>query len=372
MLRLKRMLLILAAITAVLTLGACAYVQQAKFGKLPEGDRLELIKRSPYYVSTEFQNTVPTSMFTDDSSFVRVVASNLFADKERLRPSAPMPSVKTDLKGLDLREDSVVWLGHSSYFVQLGGKRILIDPVFSASAAPFPNVNKAFDGTVVYTAEDMPEIDYLLITHDHWDHLDYPSVTALEAKTRNVIAGLGVGAYFEHWAYPKEKIREADWLTALDVEPGLTIHVLPARHYSGRLLTRNRTLWTGYVLETANRRLFFSGDSGYGPHFAEIGRRFDGFDLVVLDTGQYDSRWANIHMTPEEAAQAAEDLNATTLLPGHVGKFALARHAWDEPFRRIADASAGKGYTLLTPMIGEPILLDRREHGFVDWWRALQ
>jgi L-ascorbate metabolism protein UlaG (beta-lactamase superfamily) len=362
----------LAAIGSVVSLGACAYVQHAKFGALPEGDRLALIERSPNYVGAEFRNTVPTPMFTEDSSFVRVLVGNLFASTERVRPSGPMPSVKTDFNALDKNQDTVIWLGHSSYFVQLGGKRILIDPVFSPSAAPLPNVNRAFEGSSVFTAEDMPEIDYLLITHDHWDHLDYPSVTALAQKTKMVIAGLGVGGYFEHWRYPKGKIREADWFSALQVEPDLTIHVLPARHYSGRLLTKNKTLWVGYALETSDRRVFFSGDSGAGPHIAEIAERFEGFDLAVLDSGQYDRRWAHIHMTPKEAAEAAQTLKAKALLPAHVGKFALARHSWNEPFRGLEAASAGKRYALLTPRIGEPIVLGNPRHHFARWWQRLE
>jgi L-ascorbate metabolism protein UlaG (beta-lactamase superfamily) len=358
----------LSGLAAALSLSACAYVQHAKFGKLPDGARLELIERSPNYVGGQFQNTTPTPMFTEDSSFVRVILRNLFASKARVRPTTPLPSVKTDLKALDRTHDTVIWLGHSSYFVQLAGKRILIDPVFSSSAAPLPNVNRAFQGASVFTAEDIPQIDYLLITHDHWDHLDYPSVTALEPKTKTVVSGLGVGAYFEQWGYPKQKIREADWFSVLHVEPGLTIHVLPARHYSGRLLTKNKTLWAAYALETADRRVFLSGDSGYGPHIAEIAQRFDGFDLAVLDSGQYDSRWAHIHMTPEEAASAADTLKAKAVLPAHVGKFALARHAWDEPFRRIASASTGKRYKLLTPRIGEPIALRDPSHNFARWW----
>jgi L-ascorbate metabolism protein UlaG (beta-lactamase superfamily) len=147
--------------------------------------------------------------------------------------------------------------------------------------------------------------------------------------------------------------------------------VLPARHYSGRLLTRNKSLWAGYAITTAGRRIFVSGDSGYGPHFAEIGHRFGGFDLVVLDTGQYDEQWPYIHMTPEEAAHAAQDLQADALLPGHVGKFSLARHSWDAPFRRIAAASEGRSYRLLTPMIGSPILLDDRQQRFSRWWEDL-
>ena len=154
----------------------------------------------------------------------------------------------------------------------------------------------------------------------------------------------------------------------LEPVAGLRVHVLPARHYSGRMLTRNKTLWVAFALESTQRRLFFSGDSGYGPHFREIGERFGGFDLVALDMGQYDQRWAYIHMTPEEAARAADDLRTRTLLPAHVGRFSIARHAWDEPFERIATASEGKSYRLSTPRIGEP--LDLRDEGqqFSRWW----
>lgn len=278
----------LLALLGVLSVSACAYIQHPKFGKLPDGERLGTIQKSPNYVDGEFRNQVPTPTLTENSGFVEVLVSNLFTKSVRPRPGAPIPSIKTDLKALDPVKDTVVWMGHSSYFVQLGGKRLLIDPVFSVSAAPVSFANKAFEGTSIYTAEDMPAIDYLLITHDHWDHLDYPSVKALEPKVRHVVGGLGVGNYFEQWGYSKEKIHEADWDTAVKLDAGFTIHVLPARHYSGRLLTRNRTLWAAFALEASDRRIFFSGDSGYGPHFREIGQRFKSFDLAVLDTGQYD------------------------------------------------------------------------------------
>jgi len=365
------MLLIAVLVAATLAGGTWIYAQQPKFGKVPDGARLDTIQRSPNHSGDGFQNLIPTPVLADDRSFVSELIGFLFAEKEHSVPTLPIPSVKTDLQSLDRSMDVVVWLGHSSYFIQLGGKRILIDPVFSASAAPVPYANKAFDGTNPYTAEDVPEIDYLLITHDHWDHLDYSTVTALRARTKTVVAGLGVGAHLERWGYDKEKIHEADWFSVLESGDGLAIHVLPARHYSGRLLTGNKTLWVGYAITTARRRIFVSGDSGYGPHFADIGLRFGGFDLVVLDTGQYDERWPYIHMTPEEAARAAQDLQANALLPGHVGKFSLARHAWYDPYKRIAAASEGRSYRLLTPMIGSPIVLDDQQQRFSRWWEDL-
>lgn len=218
----------------------------------------------------------------------------------------------------------------------------------------------------------MPEIDYLLITHDHWDHLDYPTISALKPKIKQVICGLGVGAYFEQWGFASGLIHEADWFTSLDLENDFTVHVLPARHYSGRMLTRNKTLWSSLALATPERQIFFSGDSGYGPHFKQIGEGFNGFDLVILDSGQYDKNWPYVHMTPEEAVQAAEDLRGKALLPAHVGKFSIANHPWDDPFQRIAAASQNKNYRLFTPMIGEPVELANEQHVFSPWWEGVK
>jgi L-ascorbate metabolism protein UlaG (beta-lactamase superfamily) len=369
---LRKMLLALLISLVILSLGIGFYLQQPKFGTLPEGSRLERIKSSPNYVDGQFQNLVPTPQRIEGSSSASLWWEYLFTKKERLTPIDSIPSIKTDLMNLDKSKDVVIWLGHSSYFMQLGGKRILIDPVFSSSAAPVSFANKAFEGTNQYTAEDMPEIDYLLISHDHWDHLDYPTITALKPKIKNVICGLGVGAYFEQWGFAKDLIHEADWFTTLELENDFIVHVLPARHYSGRMLTRNKTLWTGFALVTPQHQVFISGDSGYGPHFKQIGESLNGFDLVILDNGQYDKNWPYIHMTPEEAVQAAEDLKAKALLPAHVGKFAIANHPWDEPFERITEASKDKEFRLLTPMIGEPVELENQQQRFSPWWERVK
>lgn len=264
----------------------------------------------------------------------------------------------------------MVWLGHSSWFIQVGSKRILIDSVFSDYAAPFSFLNKAFNGTSIFKAVDMPAIDCLLISHDHWDHLDYSTVMALKSKVKRVICPLGIGAYFEYWGYQKEKISEGDWHDRIALGKDCTVHVLPARHYSGRLFKENRTLWAGFSIQTPDLRIFFSGDSGYGPHFSEIGETFHGFDLALLDCGQYDPRWAYIHMTPEEAARAAKDLGARALIPVHAGRLAIANHRWDEPFKRLAKASQHTSYRLLTPRIGEPVALDNGPSRFSNLWEV--
>ena len=367
----KRLLILSLALVCALVVGACAYVYHP-LGQLPEGERLQAVRASPHYRDGVFVNEVASPPRPGGFAFIWAVVRGRFEPIERPAPLAPLPSVKTDLKALPPDQDTVVWLGHSSFFVQIGGKRLLVDPVFSNYAAPLPGIVRAFEGTSLYTVEDMPEIDVILITHDHYDHLDYASMKGLESKTRLVITGLGNGAHLEHWGYPAEKIREADWHASMSIAPGLQVHVLPAQHYSGRFMKRNQSLWVSFALQTAQRQLYFSGDTGYGPHFDAIAKRFASFDLVALDAGQYNERWADIHMTPEEAARAAEVLGARTLLTAHAGRFTLARHAWDEPFVRALAASNGKRYRLLTPLIGEPVRLGETDQRFRHWWTGVE
>jgi L-ascorbate metabolism protein UlaG (beta-lactamase superfamily) len=177
-----------------------------------------------------------------------------------------------------------------------------------------------------------------------------------------------VGEHFARWGFPDEMVHEADWNTSVQLDDGLAIHVLTARHFSGRWLDRNRTLWASFALETPSRRIFYSGDSGYGPHFKEIGERFGGFDLVMLDSGQYNESWQYVHMMPEQSAQAAEDLNAMAALPSHAGKFSIAYHSWDDPFKRFLKASENRTYQPVTPRIGEVVRLAAEDQVFSRWW----
>lgn len=348
------------------------FLHTAVFGKMPEGSRLSRIEKSKNYVNGQFRNQIDTPMFSEGNNFLTVNIKYLFAKTERLAPENPLPVVKTDLKSLDPSQDIVIWLGHSGYFIQLNGKRILVDPVLRPRASPVSFGGSAFAGTTPYTPEDIPPVDYLLISHDHYDHLDYSTVLGLKDKTGAVITGLGIGEDFVSWGYPEDKIHELDWNESWKTDSGLTFYSIPARHYSGRALSGNKTLWTGFVIETPVHRLLLSGDSGYGPHYKAIGERFKSFDLVALDMGQYDPLWPNIHMTPEEASRAANDLNARALLPAHVGRFALASHPWDDPFRRITLASQDQSYRLLTPRIGEPVVLNNPRQTFDAWWSGLK
>lgn len=353
---------------ALLVVSGCFYIGHDKFGRLPQGARLDRISQSPNYRDGTFENREPIPEIVEGGGGLGLWLKFLLRDGDGLTPPQPLPVVRTDLKALDHNADAVVWLGHSSYFIRLGGRTILIDPVLSDHASPVSFSTRAFDGTTLYTFEDMPDIDYLLISHDHWDHLDYATVTALRGRIGHVITGLGVGEHFARWGFPDEQVTEADWDTEVKLEDGLTIHVLTARHFSGRLFDRNRTLWVSFALETPTRRIFYSGDSGYGSHFKAIGERFGGFDLVLVDSGQYNDAWPYVHMNPEQAAQAAEDLNAGAALPSHTGRFNISYHTWDEPFRRFTAAGGDKPYRLVTPRIGEVVDLGDQSQSFSPWW----
>ena len=270
--------------------------------------------------------------------------------------------------GLQPEEDVLIWFGHSSYFMQIDGKKILVDPVFSGSASPFSFMVKAFEGTDIYSAEDFPEIDYLFITHDHWDHLDYKTIIQLKSKINKIITGLGVGSHCERWGFEQNKIIERDWNQEIKFADGLTVHTNTSRHFAGRGLQRNNTLWSSFVLITPSYKIFIGGDSGYDSYFAEIGNKFGGFDLAILENGQYNESWKYIHMMPHEVLKAAKELNAKRLFPVHSGKFALANHTWKEPLRKITELNKNVRIPLVTPMIGEKVLLNLHEQKFSKWW----
>lgn len=350
-----------------LVIGIGIYIHQPMFGNMPSGERLERIKGSPHYIDGEFKNLEPATQIVEGNRFI-VLWDFLFGKKEQLIPQKLIPVEKVDLKAFNKSEDIIIWLGHSSYYMQLDGKSILIDPVFSAYASPISFINKAFDGTNPYTAEDIPDIDVLLISHDHWNHLDYSTIMSLKPRINQVVCALGVGTYFEEWGFEKKQIFEEDWFAEIPLQENFAVCILPAQHFSGRLLKSNQTLWASFAITTKNHRVFYSGDGGYGKHFKEIGERFGNFDIAIMENGQYNKAWARIHMMPEETAQAAEDIQAKVLLPAHTGKFALSKHSWEEPFNRIVEASEGKNYRLITPKLGEVMEIGNDEQVFTHWW----
>lgn len=345
------------------------YVRQSLFGRQPAGERLERIKRSANFKNGRFENIHYTPQLTEGYNIAGVLFEFLFKRGPRLSPEGPIPVAKVDLLQLPPEKNALVWFGHSSYFMQLDGKRILVDPVFSGNASPLPRTNKAFPGTDVYTVADLPEVDYLFITHDHYDHVDYATLLALQPKVKTVLCGLGVGAHFERWGYSPDRIVEKDWYETVDLGEGFTVHTAPTRHFSGRGFARNNTLWVSFILQTPSMKFYLGGDSGYDTHFADIGNRYGPFDLAILDNGQYDPKWRYIHMRPEEVLQAAHELKARRLFPVHSCKFVLANHPWDEPLDTIARLNKG-ALPLVTPVIGTLVDLDDPEQTFAPWWET--
>jgi L-ascorbate metabolism protein UlaG (beta-lactamase superfamily) len=264
-----------------------------------------------------------------------------------------------------------VWFGHSSYFIQIDGKKILVDPVLSGHASPFSFSIKAFKGTDVYSANDIPDIDYLFISHDHWDHLDFETMLALKPKIKKVFCGLGTGEHLEYWGYKKSSITEMDWNEKIIPDSGFIVCTFPARHFSGRGIKRNQTLWSSFVLQTPTMNIFIGGDGGYDKHFAEIGKTFGTIDLAILENGQYNKNWKYIHMLPDEIGNTFRDLNAKRFFTVHNSKFKLSTHPWDEPLIKITALSKESNFPLITPMIGEQVNLKDSGQLFSEWWKDI-
>lgn len=355
----------------VLGISAFVYLQHPKFGKAPSGKRLVRIRKSPNYRNGKFQNKTETPTFAGGHTFWGEVRKSLFNKYPGRSPLTPIPSIKTHLLNLPVENDVLVWFGHSSCFIQLDGKRLLIDPVFSTNASPISGSVKAFEGTSLYSVSDLPDIDYLLISHDHYDHLDYESVIALKNKTKKVICGLGVGSHFEHWGYDTTQIIEKDWHEKEEIDSTFAIYTEPARHKSGRGLKQNNTLWLSFIVKSARVGIYISGDSGYDGHFAEIGKKFGPIDLAIMENGQYDSAWHLVHLLPEETIKGAQDLKARRILPVHNSKFVLARHSWDEPLKKLVVEGATYNIPVISPLIGETVNLNNTSQTFVEWWKGV-
>ncbi len=365
--RRKKVPMIFLFVVLIIAIGIFAYLQQPQFAS-------PTLKQSSYqsnYSDGAFHNEVEVPVMANQQNFFVSLYKFLTEKTENAVPDFELPSNKTDLHSLDINENVMVWMGHSSYYMQLNGARYLIDPVFSDNASPVPYTNVAFNGSNIYSAQDIPTIDYLLITHDHWDHLDYPTINSLKNKINTIITPIGVGSYFQKWGFKAEQILEGDWFDSFQTEHA-EVHVLPAQHFSGRMLKRNQTLWGSFAIMTPTYKVYFGGDSGYGPHFKAIGEKLGPFNVSILETGQYNKNWASIHMMPEDVAQAATDLSSEAVIPSHNSKFKLSKHSWYEPLDRVEAASQGKDYRLMTPMLGATVKLDDPNQVFEHWWKKFK
>jgi L-ascorbate metabolism protein UlaG (beta-lactamase superfamily) len=335
------------------------------FGRNPSGQRLERMKETANFKDGAFHNVLETQVTANDVSMLKMIRDFLNKPSDTA-PSKRIPAVKNDLKASVTNTD-ITWFGHSSYLIRMPRLNVLVDPVMSSNASPFSFFGKAFKGADIYTVDDLPFIDVLLITHDHYDHLDYKTVLRLQNKTKRIITSLGVGEHLEYWKI-KNEITELAWWEKTSLSNGITLTATPSRHFSGRSLKRATTLWSSFVLQSETDRIFIGGDSGYDNQFKIIGDQFGPFNLALLDCAQYNDNWPLIHMKPEETVQAALDLHAEILWPVHWGKFALSLHPWIEPVERILKAAEGKELMVTTPAIGETYIL-KDPPVQKPWWR---
>jgi L-ascorbate metabolism protein UlaG (beta-lactamase superfamily) len=327
---------------------------------------------SPRYRDGSFHNTQPPSAVEPVSATTMVHA--ILTRGDRGRPTGPVPlSVPEHPTVAD--QLAVTWYGHASVLIEVDGRRVLVDPVWSDRVSPSRLVGPKRMHPVPAEIEDLPPLDVVIISHDHYDHLDLETVRRLTAHSRApFVVPLGVGAHLRAWGVPADRVVELDWGGQARVRE-LTLTCTEARHFSGRGLTRNNTLWASWVITGPQHGVFFGGDTGYTPVFAEIGARYGPFNLTLLPIGAYGDAWPDIHMNPEEAVRAHGDLGGGLLVPIHWGTFNLAFHEWDEPVRRLL-AAAGRadtenGTRVAVPVPGERFTVLDPPSIQQRWWSAL-
>ncbi|MER2998249.1 MBL fold metallo-hydrolase [Pontibacter populi] len=351
----------------------CSFLKLSpQFGAEAKGDRLKTMQQSPNYKNGQFRNPVPTNMDIGFKGFVKIFSARIFGNTDNQVPDWEIPVMKLEAgKFTNTVQDTatiVTWLGHSAFMVEIDGKRLLLDPMLGDIASPISFIGPKRFSKLPVTVEELPQIDAVLISHDHYDHLDYGSIKKLNEKTGHFYVALGVGAHLERWGVPAEKITEMDWWQETKFK-GLTFAATPSRHFSGRGFDdRMKTLWMSWVIVGKEDRIFFSGDSGYFNGFAEIGNKYGPFDITLMECGQYNELWPNIHLMPEQTVQAHLDLKGKLLMPIHWGAFALAMHTWTDPIERVTTEAARLKVPITTPLIGESIVLGKKAPGKV-WWR---
>lgn len=269
-------------------------------------------------------------------------------------------------------EPRMIWFGHSSFLLQINGKHILIDPMFSQVAAPHSLLGgNRFNENFPLEIDKLPKIDAVIFSHDHYDHLDYETINKIKDKTGHFFMPLGVGTHLEAWGVSSTKITELDWWQDVEFE-SLTFVCTPAQHFSGRKLNTNQsTLWSSWVIQSEQTNIYFSGDSGYSTHFSEIGKKYGPFDLALMECGQYNEMWPDIHMLPEQTAQAGVDLKADKIMPIHWAGFKLALHEWTEPIKRVKAKAETLNINVITPQIGQEIIVSDSIDNYTDWWENI-
>lgn len=356
----------------LLMAGVAAAARSSAFGRLPTASKMEDYKKSPHFRADRgvFVNRRQDAI---DAARKRTMTltntlKHLLNASPDVTPKTPLPTVTPDFEAFQQPAEDLkaIWLGHSSILLHLEGQTVLIDPVLAPRTGPLGFMMKRFQKTVATPAE-LPLIDLVLITHDHYDHLDMATIKAFQHTDTHFIVPLGVSAHLMHWGISAARIQELDWWQRTRFKE-LEIIATPAQHFSGRhVIKQTRSLWASWVIKTPKHRVYFSGDSGYDVHFKAIGEALGPFDLAFIESGQYSTLWPDVHLHPEESLQAFVDLKARYYFPIHWGMFRLSMHAWYEPITVLSAAAQKRQIALVAPMMGE-IAIINENYRTTPWW----
>ncbi|MGB2036997.1 MAG: MBL fold metallo-hydrolase [Candidatus Poseidoniaceae archaeon] len=322
---------------------------------------------SPNYYDGKFNNLNETSVST--GSFFGTLLDYMVGDDDR-DPNVVLPTKKFQNMSLNESDVSITWFGHSTILIQSHNTTILMDPILGdGELDPLIFGPSPFAYQHTYGIEDLPQVDYVFISHDHYDHLDMGTIQSLTGA--EFFVPLGVKSHLTTWDIPSENVIEFDWYDEYNVTSEFFIALTPSQHFSGRGLSGDNTLWGSWVLDFNGHKIFFSGDSGYSEEYVEIGDKYGPFDIAIIEAGQYNEAWSSIHMFPEQSVQASIDLNASTILPIHNTKYVLALHKWDAPLERVTAAGELLNQTVSTPYIGESFVLGGENPDY-RWWRDVE
>ncbi len=364
-----RILISLVVLLVLFVAGVIVFTNTApQFGKAPEGEDLERIRKSDNYDQDQFQNLIETRMDMNFWKGLKLIPEMLDgADRE---PKSPLPTRFEEKNSLSV--DSLVyltWFGHSAMLMEIEGRKLLLDPMLGPASSPVRFFTRRFGYQQSIDLESIGYVDAVLISHDHYDHLDYYTVTRIREKVGHFYTALGVGSHLRHWGVPESKITELDWWQETDHQ-GLRIACTPSRHFSGRGFSdRNKTQWASWVIQSDSASVYFSGDTGYGPHFRDIGDMYGPFDFAMLECGQYNQQWAAIHMMPEQTVQASVDLRSKKMMPIHWGGFNLSLHTWTDPIERSTLEAERKGVDIVHPYIGQRFEIN--DSPTEKWWESV-
>ncbi|MEO9953765.1 MBL fold metallo-hydrolase [Nonlabens sp.] len=358
----------MVSIIAVLLLITVLFINLSpECGKPPTKKDLKQYANSPQLNNNKFNNTIETAVKIK-TDWSRVASYFTGCNKA---PGWSMPVNQLEENFFNDKQDNatrLTWFGHSALMLEMSGKKIFIDPMLCDVLAPHPWLSAArFKDTLPMQIENLPEMDAVLISHDHYDHLDYGSIIVIKDKVKMFYVPLGIKSHLESWDVPSDHITELDWWQEIQIDD-IKLIATPARHFSGRGLTdRNKTLWCSYIIQNEKDTIYFGGDSGYDTHFKEIGEKYGPFDLTMLECGQYDEQWPEMHMMPEETVLAAIDLESKLFMPIHWGNFKLSLQEWIEPVERAVLKAKELEVNVTTPLLGESVFLDKKIPQ-CKWW----